>query len=100
MPPEKPCGQLYIHIPPPFLFAMLQPAERCCRGICPISLVKKGSVMMGQVSEQSHACTGWEPVSIGNVDILFIIDFFGINSDFKKTTFIYYLSLYWSAPVA
>ena len=27
---------------------------------------------------------GLEPVSVGNVDILFIIDFFGINFDFKK----------------
>lgn len=48
---------------------------------------------MGQVSEQSHACTGLEPVSIGNVDILFIIDFFGINSDFKKYC-IYILSVF------
>lgn len=27
---------------------------------------------------------GLEPVSVGNVDILFIIDVFGINFDFKK----------------
>lgn len=44
---------------------------------------------------------GVEPVSVENVDILFIIDFFGINFDFKKfTAFTYYLSLYWSAQVA
>ena len=36
---------------------------------------------------------GLEPVSIGNVDILFIIDFFGTNFDFKKYC-IYILSVF------